>query len=179
MFESMGQFDFLSLYRYYKLARKRIKRGFNWRSWFSRLLALAMVAYYISLFDRIVWTPTLIVLNIICLLILLYTFFPVFFGALKFSLFTPKADREDHTTYQYDRIHNECQELWEEYYYSDFVEIVVVRNAMYLFISDVRAVIQTERNLTRGRLDDLADFLSEKTGLPVRRFQSVAAYRKE
>lgn len=108
----------------------------------------------------------------------LYIFFPVFLTLLVRQLFGDRRNRMEHALYRADRIHAAYAQWEADYFYADVKEIAVIRGSVYLFF-DGDCFLQREDRLTGGSPEAFEAFLSEKCGLPIRRFGSVAAYRKE
>ena len=179
MYESSGYTGLANYYCAYKIFRRRSK---NIASVLIRLFFLAASIYMIF-----IWLPfiregyfisTFTVFFIVYLIFALPQLFPDLYAAIRAYRIVRKKPAA-RIFYRDDRISLEREDSVSVNYYSEITEIIEIKGTFYLLLGDYQISFEDKKRLTGADPEAFGAFLSEKCSLPVRRFSSVLAYRKE
>lgn len=179
MFEAEGKESLMDYYRFYQLGRKKLRRfSVVIADWLYRFLLLYLIWAFTRIFRNGFFLDFSTLFLSVGFIYSIKIVFSAFFAAWA-SYRSSQKKASSHTTYEDDRIVFSSSDKTAVSYYNEIVEIVRVKDCIYLFLGENRAIIQPQSSLSGGSFDRFADFISEKCSLPVRSFPRACAYRKE
>lgn len=179
MYESSGYPGLANYYCLYKIFRMRMK---NASSVIFSLIYGAGTFYLLYIWLRDLHEGYDMSFLTLILVVYLIIAFPLLFPDLRAAIRAYRIERkkpEGHIRYMADRIRHEREDVISDIFYSEVTEIVEIRDTFYLLLGDYQIFFEDKKRLTGADPEAFGAFLSEKCSLPVRRFSSVLAYRKE